>query len=185
MTYAYRKAEEADGEAIYRLYRLVMRGLISDIWGWDEQWQRADFSTHFDPLGVTLAFQEDQLAGHSHIENRGGQLFIRMIVVHPRHQRKSIGKKLLESVIASAGGQSKSIGLEVFKINEVARASYERHGFNVVGETPRKPYHGSCITSRSTRTPSWSAPFLLEAPSVFLHSPLAVSGRHVSPRRAG
>ena len=136
MTCAYRKAEEADGEAIYQLYRLVMRGFISDIWGWDEQWQRADFSTHFDPLGVTLASQEDQLAGYSHVENRDGQLFIRMIVVHPRHQRKGIGKKLLESIIASAGEQSKSIGLEVFKINEVARAFYERHGFDMVGETP-------------------------------------------------
>jgi ribosomal protein S18 acetylase RimI-like enzyme len=113
-----------------------MRGFISDIWGWDEQWQRADFSTHFDPRGVTLAFQEDELTGYSHVENRDRQLFIRMIVVHPHHQRTGIGKKLLESVIASAGEQSKSIGLEVFKINGVARAFYERHGFKMEGETP-------------------------------------------------
>ena len=130
MTYAYRKAEESDREAIYQLYRLVMRGFISDIWGWDERWQRADFSTHFNPRCVTLASQEDQLAGYSHVENRGSQLFIRMIVVHPHHQQKGIGKKLLESVITSAGEQSMNIGLEVFKINDVARAFYERHGFN-------------------------------------------------------
>ena len=136
MTHTYRKAEETDREAIYQLYRLVMRGFISDIWGWDEQWQRADFSTHFDPRGVTLAFQEDELAGYSHVENRDRQLFIRMIVVHPHHQRTGIGKKLLESVIASAGEQSKCIGLEVFKINGVARAFYERHGFKMEGETP-------------------------------------------------
>lgn len=136
MTYAYRKAVVADREAIYQLYRLVMRGFISEIWGWDERWQRADFSTHFDPRGITLAFDEDQLAGYSHVENRDTQLFIRMIVIHPHHQRKGIGKKLLESVIASAGEQSRNIGLEVFKINDVARAFYERHGFNMVGETP-------------------------------------------------
>jgi ribosomal protein S18 acetylase RimI-like enzyme len=135
VTYAYRKAEEQDREAIYQLYRLVMRGFISDIWGWDEQWQRTDFSTHFDPHGVTLAFQDGELVGYSHVENRDGQLFIRMIVVHPRYQRKGIGKKLLESVIASAGEQSRSVGLEVFKINDVARAFYEKHGFNVGGET--------------------------------------------------
>ena len=124
VTYAYRKAEEQDREAIYQLYRLVMRGFISDIWGWDELWQRTDFSTHFDPHGVTLAFQEDELVGYSHVENRDGQLFIRMIVIHPRYQRKGIGKKLLGSVIASAGEQSKNVGF------------YERHGFNVEGETP-------------------------------------------------
>ena len=136
MTYVYRKAEEADREAIYQLYRLVMRSFIYDIWGWDEQWQQADFSTHFDPRGVTLAFQEYQLAGYSHVENQGSQLFVRMIVVHPHHQRKGIGRKLLELVIASAGEQSKSIGLEVFKINGVARAFYERHGFDMADETP-------------------------------------------------
>lgn len=135
VTYAYRKAEEQDREAIYQLYRLVMRGFISDIWGWDEQWQRTDFSTHFDPRGVTLAFQDGELVGYSHVEHRDGQLFIRMIVVHPRYQRKGIGKKLLESVIASASEQSKNVGLEVFKINDVAREFYERHGFNVEGET--------------------------------------------------
>jgi ribosomal protein S18 acetylase RimI-like enzyme len=59
-----------------------------------------------------------------------------MIVVHPRYQRKGIGKKLLESAIAWASEHSKSVGLEVFKINGVARAFYERHGFNVEGETP-------------------------------------------------
>jgi len=136
VTYAYRKAEETDREAIYQMYRLVMRGFISDIWGWDEQWQRADFSAHFDPHGITLAFHEDELAGYCHVESRDSQLFIRMIVVHPHYQRNGIGKRLLESVIASAGKQSKSIGLEVFKINEVARAFYERYGFNVDGETP-------------------------------------------------
>ena len=136
MTYAYRKAEEQDREAVYQLYRLVMRGFISDIWGWDEQWQQTDFSTHFDPHDVTLAFHDDELVGYSHVEKREGQLFIRMIVVHPTYQRKGIGKKLLASAIESAGEQSKSVGLEVFKINGVARAFYERHGFNVEGETP-------------------------------------------------
>ncbi len=136
VTYAYRKAEESDREAIYQLYCLVMRSFISEIWGWDEQWQRTDFSTHFDSQGITLAFQEYELAGYSHIENQDSQIFIRMIVVHPLHQRNGIGTKLLASVITSAGKQSKNVGLEVFKINEVAKAFYERHGFNVEGETP-------------------------------------------------
>lgn len=87
MTYAYRKAEEQDREAIYQLYRLVMRGFISDIWGWDEQWQRTDFSTHFDPHSVTLAFHEGELVGYSHVENRDDQLFIRMIVIHQTENR--------------------------------------------------------------------------------------------------
>jgi ribosomal protein S18 acetylase RimI-like enzyme len=137
MIYSCRKAEEADREAIYRLYCLVMHGFISEIWGWDEQWQRNDFSTHFDPRGITLAHQKHELLGYSHVENRGGQLFIRMVVVHPHHQRKGIGSKLLEAVLASGNEQSRSIGLEVFKINGGAKKFYEEFGFNVEGETPK------------------------------------------------
>ena len=58
-----------------------------------------------------------------------------MIVVHPHHQRKGVGSKLLESVITEGKGQSRVISLEVFKINDEARQFYERYGFNIVGET--------------------------------------------------
>lgn len=136
MICTYRRAEEADREAIYRLYRLVMRGLVSRIWGWEEQWQQNDFASHFDPHGISLACQGRTLAGYSQIEHRDGFLFIRMVVVHPEFQRKGIGRKLLGDVIASADMQSKPIGLEVFKINNAARSFYESDGFKVEGDTP-------------------------------------------------
>lgn len=136
MTYFYRKAEQSEKEAIFKLYCLVIRDYISEIWGWDEQWQENDFSAHFDSQAITLVHKARELVGYSQVENRSGQLYIRMIVVHPHHQRKGIGSKLLESVIASGNEQSKSIGLEVFKINNEAKKFYERFGFNVEGETP-------------------------------------------------
>ena len=112
-----------------------MRRYVSEIWGWDEAWQDNDFPTHFDPRCITLVHKERALVGYSHVENGDGRLFIRMIVVHPDQQRKGIGTKLLESVITSGKEQSKGIGLEVFKINHEAKKFYERHGFNVEGET--------------------------------------------------
>jgi len=135
VTYSYRKAEQTEQEAIFNLYCLVMRGYISEIWGWDDKWQEIDFSAHFVPRDITLVHKERELVGYSHVENRGDQLFIRMIVVHPHHQREGIGSKLLESAIASGNEQSKSIELEVFKINDEAKKFYERHGFNVEDET--------------------------------------------------
>lgn len=134
--YTYRKAEEHDREAVFKLYCLVMHDYISKIWGWNEDWQKDDFAAHFDPQDITLAHKEQKLAGYSHVENRDGQLFIRMIIVHPHHQRKGIGGNLLGSAIASGKKQCKSIGLQVFKINDEAQEFYARHGFNVESETP-------------------------------------------------
>ncbi len=137
-----------------------MRGYVTEIWGWNEQWQENDFSTHFDPKGITLVYKEQELAGYSQIEKRGGHLFIRMIIVHPHHQRKGIGSKLIESVIASGKEQPKSIELEVFKINNKAKKFYERHGFNVEGETsssyvmrhmPNPAFERDCAKSRAGR----------------------------------
>jgi ribosomal protein S18 acetylase RimI-like enzyme len=94
------------------------------------------FSTHFDPQDITLVYKKQELAGYFHVENRDDQLFMRMFVVHPHHQRKGIGSMLLESVIASGREQGKSVVLEVFKINVAAKNFYERHRFIVEGETP-------------------------------------------------
>ena len=113
-----------------------MRGFISEIWGWDERWQESDFSAHFDREGITLAHQKHELVGYSHFETPGARLFIRMIVVHPHHQRIGIGRKLLESVIAAGNEQSKGIELEVFKINKEAMKFYGGFGFTVEGENP-------------------------------------------------
>jgi ribosomal protein S18 acetylase RimI-like enzyme len=135
VTYSYQKAERTEKEAIFKLYCLVMRRYVSEIWGWDEAWQDNDFSTHFDPRCITLVHKGRALVGYSHVENGDGELFIRMIVVHPDHQRKGVGTKLLESVITSGKEQSKRIELEVFKINDEAKRFYERQGFNVEGET--------------------------------------------------
>ena len=136
MIYTYRKAEQTDRESIFKLYRLVMQGYVSEIWGWDEQWQENDFSAHFDPNSIIVVNKERELVGYSHVENRDTQLYIRMLVVHPHYQRRGIGSKLVESVIASGKQQPRHIGLEVFKINDEAKKFYERHGFNVEGETP-------------------------------------------------
>lgn len=112
-----------------------MRDFISRIWGWNDQWQEKDFSAHFDPRNITLVHKDKQLVGYSHVEDRGGELFIRMLIVHPQYQGKGIGKKLLESVIRSSLEKSRPIRLEVFKINNKAKEYYERHGFSVEGET--------------------------------------------------
>jgi ribosomal protein S18 acetylase RimI-like enzyme len=111
-----------------------MHGYISEIWGWDEHWQENDFSAHFDSKGITLAYKERVLAGYSQVENQDEQIFIRMIVVHPHHQRKGIGSKLLASVITSGKKQCKIVRLKVFKINEEAKKFYEMHGFTVESE---------------------------------------------------
>jgi len=135
VSYIYRNATNPDKEAIYGLYREVMKGYISRIWGWNEEWQKNDFSSHFNVDGITLVFKANELVGYSQVEDKGDLLFMRMLAILPGHQGKGIGKKLLESFVKNGNKYYKHLSLEVFKINLQARELYEKHGFSVVSET--------------------------------------------------
>ena len=62
------------------------------------------------------------------------ELHITFIAVHPRHQRKGVGKFLLSDLIRhSKSLQTNHIHLEVKKNNERAKSFYKSMGFKTVG----------------------------------------------------
>jgi len=135
MSYIYRNAEEKDKEEIYELYRTVMYDYISKIWGWDEIWQKSDFSTHYNAKEITIVLNNDQLVGYCQIEEKTNHFYIRMLAIIPGHQNNCIGKHLLKSLKDKCKKYSKNISLNVFKINTVAYEFYTKHGFSIIGET--------------------------------------------------
>jgi len=134
MPYLYRNANNSDKEEVFKLYRTVMTGYISKIWGWDELWQKDDFSTHYKPKKIVLAFNNEKLVAYSQVEEKNDHYFIRMLIVIPSYQNKGIGSHLLTSLKNKSKKQSKYIRLEVFKTNITAKAFYEKQGFKIVGE---------------------------------------------------
>lgn len=134
--YSFRPATPEDQALLFELYRAVMGGYIEQIWGWDSQWQKDDFSEHFDPDQITVVLRESQPIGYVQVEKHSYVLYIRMLLLAPEHQKKGLGANLLKWIISSASKQHLGVKLQVFKINAPARRFYERHGFKVVGETP-------------------------------------------------
>ena len=143
MSYIYRNATNEDKGDIYEVYRAVMKGYISEIWGWNEEWQKNDFSSHYKAEGITLVYKFNELVGYSQVEDKGSLLFMRMLAILPDHQRKGIGKHLLEFFVENGNKFSKDLSLEVFKINAQARGFYEKYGFIVVGEIENSYIMGS------------------------------------------
>jgi len=133
---SFQQATKHDEAVIFDLYCQVMKEHITEIWGWDQEWQENDFMKHFSPENITVVREENKAIGYSQIENQGNQLYIRMLLLLPKHQRKGIGSRLLNAVIEKAKAQSKGIALQVFKVNEQAKRFYEHRGFQVQGETP-------------------------------------------------
>ena len=62
------------------------------------------------------------------------ELYITSIAVHPRHQRKGLGKFLLSDLIKrSRSLRTNHIHLEVKHTNEPAKAFYKSMGFKIIG----------------------------------------------------
>lgn len=136
MTYVYQKATEEEKETIYKLYCVVMKRYISQIWGWEDDWQKGDFNEHFKPEEITVVYKDSELIGYSHINIKDNNVFLRMMVIHPCHQRKGIGSKLLDSFISYGDKKAMGLRLEVFKINSGAKEFYEKYGFVAIDKTP-------------------------------------------------
>lgn len=132
----FQKATKLDEAILFDLYCQVMKDYIAEIWGWDKEWQEKDFIKHFNPENITVVKQDNKAVGYSQIEEKGNQLYIRMLLLLPNFQRKGIGSQLINTVIEKSRAQSKDISLQVFNINEQAKKFYEHHGFQVYGETP-------------------------------------------------
>jgi ribosomal protein S18 acetylase RimI-like enzyme len=134
--YSFRPANPEDQAQLFELYRSVMGDYIEQIWGWDSQWQKDDFSEHFYPDQITVVLRESQAIGYVQVEKHSYELYIRMLLLAPEHRKKGLGANVLKRVISAASKQHLRVKLQVFKINAPARHFYERHGFTVVGETP-------------------------------------------------
>ncbi|MCW9025212.1 MAG: GNAT family N-acetyltransferase [Gammaproteobacteria bacterium] len=134
--YFFHEAAKNEEAILFDLYTRVMKEYITEIWGWDQKWQENDFSKHFNPENITVVREKGTMIGYSQVEDQGNQLYIRMLLVLPKYQRKSIGASLLSAVIEKARAESKSIALQVFKVNRQAKSFYEHCGFQVQGNTP-------------------------------------------------
>jgi ribosomal protein S18 acetylase RimI-like enzyme len=136
VTYSYREARGSEKAELFQLYCQVMKENIEQIWGWDQQWQENDFAKHYEPKNITVACTKAELVGYAQIEHQKETLFIRMLLLAPKHQRKGVGAQLLSKILHLAAAQSLGVRLRVFKINKEAKRFYEHQGFQVTGETP-------------------------------------------------
>jgi ribosomal protein S18 acetylase RimI-like enzyme len=144
MSYTFRDALPSDREAIFALYERELRPYIEQIWGWDIDWQRADFNAHFNPQNMRIIDSGNDLVGYIHVD-KDSNWHIRMMVVASKYQGNGLGGRLLDDVISAARIIAAPLTLSVFKLNDGACRLYVRKGFQVIEEskesyTMRYPY---------------------------------------------
>lgn len=134
------RACSADDLAVtYEITRNAMRAYVQQTWGsWDEAEQSLKHRQNYTPETYQLILVLGQPAGLIAVEVEPEYLWLVKLYLLSDHRGKGLGSALLAHVMQQARAQGKRVRLRVLRVNTGARRLYERHGFEVVQETPER-----------------------------------------------
>lgn len=123
-----RPATDADSEFCYQLHKAAMGDYITATWGWDEQVQRDFHARGFNPARWQIITVGGADAGLLDVEYRPGEIYLARIEIHPDHQGRGIGSRLIRALADEARQKDQDLVLDVLAVNHRAQALYRRLG---------------------------------------------------------
>lgn len=132
-----------DFELAYRIKCAAMRPYVEATWGWDEETQRRLHATRCRVDESELLLVGEEPVGYLYVVRKPHEIVLVSIHVLPDWQSKGVGTTIIQGLSAEARRAGIPIRLQVLRVNERARALYERHGFRVT-ETSDTHYQMIC-----------------------------------------
>ncbi len=111
MEWQLRPAAVSDEAFLYDLHRITMRDVIEQTWGWDEEWQRDDFSKRWGESDISVIDVNGQAVGSLWVSSRAGAIHIVELQLLPAVQGQGIGTGVVQSLKQKAAGQGTSLTL--------------------------------------------------------------------------
>ncbi|MBP0588241.1 GNAT family N-acetyltransferase [Paraburkholderia sp. LEh10] len=125
----YSQAASGDLEWLFDTYKRTMRVFVTQVYGWDEDSQRAGFAKSVRQGTCQIVTCESKRCGFLHWEIEPDLVWLRMLCVAPDMQRKSIGSQAIAKVLSLSSHLQKPLYLHVFACNRVAYDWYRKIGF--------------------------------------------------------
>jgi ribosomal protein S18 acetylase RimI-like enzyme len=136
MRFKLERCTSDDAPVVYAIHCASMRSVISAMWGWDEDWQVADFASRFDAGRTSFIVTQGQRVGAIELEDRRSELFVRNLNILPAWQNRGVGTAVMRRILSRAARRGVHVSLQVLELNIAARRFYERLGFILVSATP-------------------------------------------------
>ncbi|RFS80972.1 GNAT family N-acetyltransferase [Actinomadura spongiicola] len=129
---ALRPATPADSEFCFQLHKAAMGDYVAAIWGWDEQAQRDYHARGFDPDHWQIITADEADIGMLNVEYHDTEVYLARIEIHPDHQGRGIGTRLITTLVEEAAQRGQDLILDVLAVNHRAQALYQRLGLREV-----------------------------------------------------
>lgn len=130
----------ADSSFCYELNRATLGPYVRALFGWDEQVQQRLHRDWFARTRVEIVVANGLDVGVLVVERRAGEIELGRMELAPKHQRRGIGRHLVDSLLDEARASNSAVVLEVLAGNERARAWYERLGFRELEPDADRPW---------------------------------------------
>ena len=130
-----RPATRDDFELVYEVKRAAFKNYVDQVWGWNEDEQRAFHARRFAAQELRVINIHGIDAGYIAVDRTPESIDVHQLYVLPEHQSRGIGRECMLRVMADARDLGVPVHLQVLKVNSRARAFYERLGFGRSGET--------------------------------------------------
>jgi GNAT superfamily N-acetyltransferase len=135
-----RPAAVSDSDFCYELHRAALGPYVQMVFGWDERMQRQLHDRWFEPTRVQIVVAKGVDVGVLVLDRQPSEFQLVRIEIHPDHQGRSLGRQVVEGVLDEARAHQAAVALEVFVVNERARAFYQRLGFRDLGRDHDRPW---------------------------------------------
>ena len=128
-TITFRAAVVEDFEFIFELHKATLGPYVNQVWGWDDEDQRAYLSRTLDIAATQVIVVDGVDAGRLNLAHQEGDVYVGLIEVAAGFQRRGIGSRILRDVLDDAFGADRGVRLSVLKVNSDAHRLYRRLGF--------------------------------------------------------
>jgi GNAT superfamily N-acetyltransferase len=134
-----RPAQPEDFAFCQHITHETMRGIIEQLFGWDEARQAETFASQWRLAETRIITCAGVDAGWLQTRPAEDSVFLGQLYLDGRFQGRGIGTRVVQIVIEEAKRDRKAVTLGVVKINP-ARRLYERLGFIITHDDEHKFY---------------------------------------------
>ncbi|WP_220359424.1 GNAT family N-acetyltransferase [Alkalilimnicola ehrlichii] len=89
-----------DGEEgiLFEIHRAVFYSHIEQIWGWDEDWQKANFAREIESSATSVVIIDGLIVGYVQVCEDDRGIYLQNIALSGDYQRKGIGTRLIQQL---------------------------------------------------------------------------------------
>lgn len=135
--WSLRAARPDDEPFLFALHRDAMRDYVQATWGWDEDWQRANFEATYAPerqaVIVHGAGPASRDVGRISMTRHWRKIMLRDVELLAPERNHGVGTAMVAAVLNLARESNRYVELRVLSCNPAQRL-YARMGFRIIDD---------------------------------------------------